>query len=123
MVRLSIGGMQAIHIHMLVARAHMGLLTDWQHPGESQAAFYADGLLTRLLGLDTNYNVDGCVARLLKSFTFHVVPCMCPDGVARGHLRTNACGANLNREWEPSEGYDAPTKERSPEVHCFNAIV
>lgn len=28
----------------------------------------------------------------------------------RGHLRTNACGANLNREWAH------PTAERSPEV-------
>eukprot|EP00964_Phaeocystis_antarctica_P086039 scaffold54421_cov25-Phaeocystis_antarctica.AAC.1 len=24
---------------------------------------------------------------------------MNPDGAVRGHLRTNACGANLNREW------------------------
>ena len=35
---------------------------------------------------------------------------MNPDGSARGHLRTNAAGANLNREW------GAPTAERSPEV-------
>lgn len=28
---------------------------------------------------------------------------MCPDGSRRGHLRTNAAGANLNRQWaEPS---------------------
>ena len=41
-----------------------------------------------------------------------------------GHLRTNAAGQNLNREWCPSpapgggEGvmYDAPTVEKSPEV-------
>ena len=42
---------------------------------------------------------------------------MCPDGSWRGHLRTNACGANLNREWASVEGYDAPTLERSPEVY------
>lgn len=29
----------------------------------------------------------------------------------RGHLRTNAAGANLNREWA------APSAEESPEVH------
>ena len=40
----------------------------------------------------------------------YVVPNMNPDGSARGHLRTNAAGANLNREW------GAPTAERSPEV-------
>lgn len=35
---------------------------------------------------------------------------MNPDGSVRGHLRTNAVGANLNREWEH------PSSERSPEV-------
>ena len=35
---------------------------------------------------------------------------MNPDGSYRGHLRTNACGANLNREWK------APNLEHSPEV-------
>ena len=35
---------------------------------------------------------------------------MNPDGSRRGHLRTNAAGVNLNREWH------APTAERSPEV-------
>jgi murein tripeptide amidase MpaA len=35
---------------------------------------------------------------------------MNPDGSVRGNLRTNASGANLNREWL------APSLERSPEV-------
>ena len=35
---------------------------------------------------------------------------MNPDGSALGNLRTNAAGANLNREWEN------PTVEKSPEV-------
>jgi len=39
-----------------------------------------------------------------------VVPNMNPDGSVRGNLRTNAAGANLNREWMN------PTMERSPEV-------
>jgi murein tripeptide amidase MpaA len=38
----------------------------------------------------------------------YVIPCMCPDGAWRGHLRTNANGVNLNRAWtDPSEA-DAP---------------
>jgi len=41
---------------------------------------------------------------------FHVVPNMNPDGSARGNLRTNAAGANLNREWVE------PSMETSPEV-------
>jgi len=37
---------------------------------------------------------------------------MNPDGSRRGHLRTNAVGVNLNREWH------APSAEKSPEVLC-----
>ncbi len=42
--------------------------------------------------------------------TLRFVPNMNPDGSRRGHLRTNAVGVNLNREWA------SPTAERSPEV-------
>ena len=89
-----------------------------QHPGESQAEYYAEGLLTRLLGLDKQGEIDGNVRKILKHYTFHIVPNMCPDGAFRGHLRTNACGANLNREWATTQAdYTAPTLERSPEVY------
>ena len=40
---------------------------------------------------------------------------MNPDGSRRGHLRTNASGANLNREWQDA------TMERSPEVFLVRA--
>jgi len=49
----------------------------------------------------------------LTSFPFTIVL----DGAFRGHLRTNACGANLNREWCTTGDYIAPTLERSPEVY------
>eukprot|EP00934_Nitzschia_sp_Nitz4_P005615 Nitzschia sp. Nitz4//scaffold5_size260463//223836//225230//NITZ4_001020-RA/size260463-processed-gene-0.145-mRNA-1//-1//CDS//3329555454//5605//frame0 len=94
-----------------------------QHPGETMAEHYAEGLLTRLLGLDTKGEVDEQVERLKKLYTFYIVPCMCPDGAVRGHLRTNACGANLNREWATKRFYQAPTLERSPEVyHVLNRM-
>ena len=72
-----------------------------QHPGEPQASFFAEGLLDRLLGLsdDAQSAADALPAAMLAAFTWHVVPAMNPDGVCRGHLRTNAAGANLNREW------------------------
>jgi len=101
-----------------------GPLTCWiihrQHPGETMAEHYAEGLLQRLLGMNNNGSIesDQVVKDVLKKFTFYIVPCMCPDGAVKGHLRTNACGANLNREWatvKPS--YEAPTLERSPEVY------
>ena len=78
-----------------------------QHPGETMAEWWAEGALDRLI------DSHDPVARALRAkATFHVVPNMNPDGSVRGHLRTNAVGVNLNREWH------APTPERSPEVLC-----
>jgi murein tripeptide amidase MpaA len=76
-----------------------------QHPGESMAEWWMEGALDRLT------DPHDPVARVLRQkATFHVVPNMNPDGSRRGHLRTNAAGVNLNREWHE------PTPERSPEV-------
>ena len=78
-----------------------------QHPGEPMAEWWMEGALDRLV------DPADPVARVLRrECTFHVVPNMNPDGSRRGHLRTNAAGVNLNREWH------APTAERSPEVLC-----
>ena len=54
---------------------------------------------------------------LLGKATLHIVPNMNPDGTRRGHLRTNAVGVNLNREWHE------PTAERSPEVKCVRDLM
>jgi murein tripeptide amidase MpaA len=78
-----------------------------QHPGESMAEWWMEGALERLLD-----DGDPVARRLLDAATFHIVPNMNPDGSRRGHLRTNAAGTNLNREWHE------PTAERSPEVLC-----
>jgi murein tripeptide amidase MpaA len=76
-----------------------------QHPGETMAEWFIEGLLARLLD-----DADPLARALRQLATFHVVPNMNPDGSVLGNLRTNATGANLNREWL------APTMERSPEV-------
>lgn len=98
-----------------------GPLVAWiihrQHPGETMAEHYAEGLLHRLLNLDGKSGNDVTVKKLKELFTFYIVPCMCPDGSILGHLRTNSCGANLNREWSSKAHYEAPTIERSPEVY------
>ena len=94
-----------------------------QHPGETMAEHFAEGLLTELLGMNTKGKVSEQVERLLTLYTFYIVPCMCPDGGVLGHLRTNKCGANLNREWCTKGHYEAPTLERSPEVyHVLNKM-
>jgi len=92
--------------------------THRQHPGETMASYYAEGLLTRLLGLNSNGIIDEDVQKLTEMYTFYIVPLMCPDGAVRGHLRTTACGANLNREWATKRFYEAPSLERSPEVYA-----
>ena len=85
--------------------------------------FFAEGLLHRLFGVGDDGKLDDAVRSVLDRYRLHVVPNMCPDGSVRGHLRTNAVGANLNREWATLPGreedyYEAPTLLRSPEVHA-----
>lgn len=76
-----------------------------QHPGETMAEWWMEGALE---WLTDPANAEAQALR--RAVTLHIVPNMNPDGSARGHLRTNAAGVNLNREWH------APTPERSPEV-------
>ena len=76
-----------------------------QHPGESMAEWWMEGALEVLT------DPADVVGRVLRQkCRLHVVPNCNPDGSFRGHLRTNANGVNLNREWAD------PSAERSPEV-------
>lgn len=76
-----------------------------QHPGESMAQWWMQGWLERLLD-----ETDATSRGLRRIADIHVVPNMNPDGAVLGHLRTNALGVNLNREWS------SPSRQRSPEV-------
>lgn len=78
-----------------------------QHPGESMAEWFAEGLLSRLLD-----HQDPTARALLDCATFYIVPNMNPDGAALGNQRTNAAGTDLNREWQN------PSPELSPEVYA-----
>jgi murein tripeptide amidase MpaA len=82
-----------------------------QHPGESQASWFATGLAESLA------DPHNPKARaLLRSATVHLCPNACPDGTFRGHLRTNAAGANLNREWRHEPG-QMPDLDCAPEAY------
>lgn len=121
--------LSAVQVHPEVTLEHLGLTLDgrdmtlvqigdgaehkkniWitarQHPGETMAEWLVEGLLYRLLDSD-----DPVSKQLLDKANFYVVPNMNPDGSVRGHLRTNAVGTNLNREWQ------TPSLEKSPEVY------
>ncbi|MDN2663743.1 M14-type cytosolic carboxypeptidase [Psychromonas sp. 14N.309.X.WAT.B.A12] len=125
----------AVQMHPLVSLAHLGETLDkrdltlvkvgdddpnkrniWitarQHPGETMAEWLVDGLLHSLLDSD-----NATAKLLLDKANFYIVPNMNPDGSVRGHLRTNAAGINLNREWLN------PSLEKSPEVfHVINKM-
>ncbi|GAB3033471.1 M14 family metallopeptidase [Bowmanella dokdonensis] len=101
---------------LTIGQAEQGRKKIWivarQHPGETMAEWLVEGLLERLLDED-----DGLARSLLEQAVFYVVPNMNPDGAVRGHLRTNAKGINLNREWAH------PSLENSPEVfHVRNKM-
>jgi murein tripeptide amidase MpaA len=76
-----------------------------QHPGETMAEWWMEGLINRLVD-----DTDPVVRALLRKAVIYLVPNMNPDGSRRGHLRTNAAGVNLNREWHQ------PSMQNSPEV-------
>ena len=80
-------------------------ITARQHPGETMAEWLVDGLIHSLLDND-----NASARLLLDKANFYIVPNMNPDGSVRGHLRTNAVGTNLNREWSN------PSLDKSPEV-------
>jgi murein tripeptide amidase MpaA len=78
-----------------------------QHPGETMAGWFMEGLASRLAADD-----DEIVTKLRETCQIMLVLCMNPDGAYAGNHRTNAAGKDLNRCW-----WEADEKE-SPEVLC-----
>lgn len=83
-----------------------------QHSGETMAAFFAEGVVQRLM--DDN---DGLTRALLDQCVIFVAPNVNPDGSARGNFRTNAAGRDLNREWS------SPSAQSSPEVLAVRSVM
>lgn len=83
-----------------------------QHPGETMAEWFAEGVVDRLLD-----EGDPIFEPLLSRATLYVVPNMNPDGGVVGNLRANAAGMNLNRAWID------PSPETSPEVLCVRTAM
>lgn len=74
-----------------------------QHAGEIMASWFMEGLLQKLLN-----SQDPHTKSLLQHAVIYVVPHMNPDGACRGHLRANARGIDLNRQWQNPSCTDAP---------------
>lgn len=81
------------------------------HPGETPGQFAFLGLLRFLLSADPR------AKELRDRFVFKLVPMLNPDGVARGHHRTNSLGLDLNR------CYTSPTREEHEGVWLTKRIL
>jgi hypothetical protein len=82
------------------------------HPGETPAAFVFIGFMNFIL------KTDDPRAQLLRDlYIFKLVPILNPDGVQKGHYRTDPFGVNLNRM------YLDPDFEKHPSIYAAKSVV
>ena len=93
-------------------RFQVYLVSSRVHPGETPASYVFNGFLDFI----TNAN-DPRSKALRQNFVIKLIPLLNPDGVVRGHYRTDARGVNLNRM------YMDPSFDSHPSIYAAKSLL
>jgi len=86
-----------------------------QHAWETGTSFVGEGAVRFLLSDEA--------ARLRKTLVFKILPMMDPDGCARGGVRFNRHGYDLNRNWDTADPENPDHRRLMPEICAAKKVI